>query len=185
MDAIQSRCGRFVEENNLLPLQRIETRTTRSHCHVYNKNVMLIIQKKVIFQTWNYYCIKFPLFKLFYTCLFIYLLIFIYSKNLIKYLGVIFDLKLTYSTHISTSLRKAKGRLRQKCPILIKSSPSTLKPTLTIRSIMCNIQQFHFCICVFCMYLTTNSDFCPIHYLIRFYNRDGECFLLGKSWVFK
>jgi len=41
------------------------------------------------------------------------------------------------------------------------------------------------CIYVFCTYLRTNSDFCPIqHKLIGFYNRDEKCLLCGKDWVF-
>ena len=55
---------------------------------------------------------------------------------------------------------------------------------------MFNIQKFyalptHF-ICVFCIYLWINSDFCPIqHKLIDFYNRDEQCLLRGTNWVFK
>jgi len=39
---------------------------------------------------------------------------------------------------------------------------------------------------VFCNYLRTNSDFCPIHqYLIGFCNIDEKCLLRGTNWVFK
>jgi len=56
-----------------------------------------------------------------------------------------------------------------------------------------NIQEFYIlphCICVFCIYLRTNSDFSPTEcQLIGFYNRDEKCFekyfLCGMNWVFK
>jgi hypothetical protein len=52
-----------------------------------------------------------------------------------------------------------------------------------------NIQEFYFrphCMCVFCIYLRTNSDYCPIqHKLIGFYNRNEKCLLRGTNWVFK
>jgi hypothetical protein len=39
---------------------------------------------------------------------------------------------------------------------------------------------------VFCIYLRTNSDFCPKHHeLIGFYNRDENRLLRGTKWVFK
>ena len=42
------------------------------------------------------------------------------------------------------------------------------------------------CIYVFCIYLRTNSNFCPIqHKLTGFYNRDGKSLLRGTNWVFK
>jgi len=42
------------------------------------------------------------------------------------------------------------------------------------------------CIYVFCVYLRTSNDFCPIlHKLIGFYNRDEKCSLRGTDWVFK
>ena len=42
------------------------------------------------------------------------------------------------------------------------------------------------CICVFCIYLRTNSDLCHLqHKLIGFYNRDEKCLLRGMDWVFK
>jgi len=42
------------------------------------------------------------------------------------------------------------------------------------------------CICLFCIYLRTNSDVCPIwHKLIGFYNRDEKCLLRGTNWGFK
>jgi len=52
-----------------------------------------------------------------------------------------------------------------------------------------NIQQLYILstgICVFCIYLRTNSDFCPIqHKLIAFYNQDEKCLLRGMDWFFK
>jgi hypothetical protein len=42
------------------------------------------------------------------------------------------------------------------------------------------------CIYVFCVDLTTDSDFGPVKYkLVGFYNRDEKCLLHGKNWVFK
>jgi len=42
------------------------------------------------------------------------------------------------------------------------------------------------CIHVFCIYLRTNSNFCPIQCkLTGFYNQDGVCLLRGMDWVFK
>jgi hypothetical protein len=41
------------------------------------------------------------------------------------------------------------------------------------------------CICVFCIYLRTNSDLCHLqHKLIGFYNRDKKYLLRGTDWVF-
>jgi len=38
------------------------------------------------------------------------------------------------------------------------------------------------CIDVFCMAVRTNSDYFLVqHYLIGFYNRDGECLLRGTN----
>ena len=38
---------------------------------------------------------------------------------------------------------------------------------------------------VFCIYLRTNSGFCPIqHKLIGFYIRDEKCLLRGMNWGF-
>ena len=42
------------------------------------------------------------------------------------------------------------------------------------------------CICVFCIYLRTNSDLCHLqHKQIGFYNRDEKCLLRGANWAFK
>jgi len=43
------------------------------------------------------------------------------------------------------------------------------------------------CIYVFCIYLRTNSDLCPLQKkkLIGFYNRDEKCLQRGTDWVFK
>jgi hypothetical protein len=39
---------------------------------------------------------------------------------------------------------------------------------------------------VFCIYLETNIDFCPIqNKLIFFYNREEKCLQSGTDWVFK
>ena len=39
---------------------------------------------------------------------------------------------------------------------------------------------------LFYIYLTINSEFCPIEYkLIGFYNRDEKCLQRGTDWVFK
>jgi hypothetical protein len=51
----------------------------------------------------------------------------------------------------------------------------------------CNIQQFYVlptqCIYVFCVDLTTNSDYFPI--LTGLYNRDEVCLLRGMDLIFK
>jgi ferredoxin len=42
------------------------------------------------------------------------------------------------------------------------------------------------CIYVFCIYLRTISDLCPMHHkLIGFYNRDEKCLQRGINEVFK
>jgi hypothetical protein len=42
------------------------------------------------------------------------------------------------------------------------------------------------CIYVFCVDLTTNSDYFPIqHYLTGLYKPDGVCLLRGTDWIFK
>ena len=42
------------------------------------------------------------------------------------------------------------------------------------------------CICVFCIYLRTNSDLCHLqHKLAGFYNRDEKCLQRGTDWGFK
>jgi hypothetical protein len=42
------------------------------------------------------------------------------------------------------------------------------------------------CICVYCIYLETNSDIFPIqHMLTGIYNPDEKCLLRGTDWVFK
>ena len=53
-----------------------------------------------------------------------------------------------------------------------------------------NIQQLYVLptlyLCVFCIYLRTNSDLYHLqHKLIGFYNRDEKCLLRGTNWVFK
>ena len=53
-----------------------------------------------------------------------------------------------------------------------------------------NIQQLYalptLYLCVFCIYLRTNSDLCHLqHKLIGFYNRDEKCLQRGTDWVFK
>ena len=65
-----------------------------------------------------------------------------------------------------------------------------LKPTGHVMHQQFNIQQLYvlltLCICVFCIYLRTNSDLCHLqHKLIGFYNREEKCLLRGTNWVFK
>ena len=49
-----------------------------------------------------------------------------------------------------------------------------------------NCTLYPHCICVFCIYLRTNSDLCHLqHKLIGFYNRDEKCLQRGTDWVFK
>jgi len=49
-----------------------------------------------------------------------------------------------------------------------------------------NCMLFLHCICVFCIYLRTNSDLCHLqHKLTGFYNRDEKCLQSGTDWVFK
>jgi hypothetical protein len=39
---------------------------------------------------------------------------------------------------------------------------------------------------MFFIYLKTNSDLCHVHHkLVGFYNRDENCLLRGRNWVFK
>ena len=41
------------------------------------------------------------------------------------------------------------------------------------------------CICVFCVYLRTNSDYFTVqHWLVGFYNRDGVCLLRSTDWIY-
>ena len=64
-----------------------------------------------------------------------------------------------------------------------------LKLTVYVMHLQFNIQQFTFCphcVNVFCIYLRTNSDFCPVqNTLIGFYNRDEKCLQRGTNCVFK
>jgi len=40
--------------------------------------------------------------------------------------------------------------------------------------------------CVFCIYLGTNRDFCPVQRkIICLYKRSGACLLRGTNWVLK
>jgi len=40
------------------------------------------------------------------------------------------------------------------------------------------------CICVFCIYLRTNSDLCHLqHKRIGFHNRDEKCLQRGTGWA--
>jgi Golgi nucleoside diphosphatase len=52
-----------------------------------------------------------------------------------------------------------------------------------------NVKEFYIlphCICVFCIYLRTNSDLFHLqHKLIGFYNPDDKCLQRGTDWVFK
>jgi len=66
-----------------------------------------------------------------------------------------------------------------------------LKSTTCVMHQKVNIQEFYIqshcvCLCVFCIYLKTNSDYWPIqHKLIGFYNRDEKCLHRGTNGVFK
>ena len=49
-----------------------------------------------------------------------------------------------------------------------------------------NCTLYPHCICVFCVYLRTNSDLCHLqHKLIGFYNPDEKCLQRGTDWVFQ
>ena len=74
-----------------------------------------------------------------------------------------------------------------RCVILLRVI-NPLKPTGNYMYRQLNIQQFYVlptqCIYVFCVDMTTNSDYFPIqHWLTGFYNRDGECLLRGTDWI--
>ena len=65
-----------------------------------------------------------------------------------------------------------------------------LKPTGHVMHQQFNIQQLYVLptlyLCVFFIYLRTNSDLYHLqHKLIGFYNRDEKCLLFGTNWVFK
>jgi len=48
------------------------------------------------------------------------------------------------------------------------------------------LRSAHTAVFMFCVDLTTNSDYFPIqHYLTGLYNRDGQCLLRGTISVFK
>ena len=68
-----------------------------------------------------------------------------------------------------------------------KDHINLLKPTGHVMHQQSIIQQLYVlptqCICVFCIYLRTNSDLC--HLQLGFYNRDEKCLLRGTNWVFK
>ena len=65
-----------------------------------------------------------------------------------------------------------------------------LEPTGHVMHQQFNIQQLYVlpthCICVFCIYLRTNSDLCHLqHKLTGFYNRGEKCLQRGTNCVFK
>jgi hypothetical protein len=63
-----------------------------------------------------------------------------------------------------------------------------LKPTGHVMHHQFNIQELYILptLYMFCIYLRTNSDFCPIqHRVIAFYNREEKGLLCGTNWVFK
>ena len=63
-----------------------------------------------------------------------------------------------------------------------------LKPTGHVMHQQFNIHQLNALptLCVFCIYLRTNSDLCHLqHKLIGFYNPDEKCLQRGTDWVFK
>ena len=74
--------------------------------------------------------------------------------------------------------------------LVIEYSFNLFKPTGHVMHQKFNIQQLYVLptphLCVFCIYLRTNSDLHHLqHKLIGFYNRDEKCLLCGKKWVFK
>jgi len=63
-----------------------------------------------------------------------------------------------------------------------------LKPTGYVMHHQFNIQELYVLptLYVFCIYLRTKSDFCPVqNKLIGFYNRDEKCLLRCTNWAFK
>ena len=57
---------------------------------------------------------------------------------------------------------------------------------LLVKSCMIEMHGTGVKICVFCIYLRTNSDLCHLqHKLIGFYYRYEKCLLRGTNWVFK
>ena len=75
------------------------------------------------------------------------------------------------------------GLERQHC-ILTSSSVLVTWCTTSLTFNNCTLCPHY--ICVFCIYLRTNSDLCHLqHKLIGFYNRDEKCLQRGTDWVFK
>jgi hypothetical protein len=65
---------------------------------------------------------------------------------------------------------------------------NVLKPMGYVMHYRLNIQQLYALLklCVFCIYLRTNSDLCHLyHELIGFYNRDEKCLQRGTDGAFK
>ena len=64
-----------------------------------------------------------------------------------------------------------------------------LNPTSFVQKTSLTLKNRTFCphcICVFCIYLRTNSDLFHLqHKLIGFYNRDEKCLQRGTDWAFK
>jgi len=85
----------------------------------------------------------------------------------INWLVFITEMKNVYSTVGTGALNKAV-------------CTSSLKPTSHMMHQQFNIQQLYLyshCICVFCIYLRTNSYLCHLqHKLIGFYSRDEKCY---------
>ena len=86
--------------------------------------------------------------------------------------------------HVSWSTKIMFVEFRQQCNFL--PSKSLLVAWCTNSLTFNNCTFCPHCICVFCIYLRTNSDFCHLqHKLIGFYNRDEKCLQRGTDWVFK
>jgi hypothetical protein len=78
----------------------------------------------------------------------------------------------------------------QQIPACILTSVKLLKPTGY--GMHQHVEYFNNCtlcphrICVFCIWLRTNSDLChEQHKLVGFYNRDEMCLQRGTDWAFK
>ena len=78
------------------------------------------------------------------------------------------------------------------CPKVVKDCYNLLTFQSPLVTWCTNSLTFNNCtlcphwICVFCIYLRTNSDLCHLQRkLIGFYNRDEKCLQRGTDWVFK
>ena len=74
--------------------------------------------------------------------------------------------------------------------IISSRNINLIKPTGHVMHQQFNIQQLYalptLYLCVFFIYLRTNSDLCHLqHKLIGFYNTDEKFLLRGSNWVFE